>query len=113
LKKLLVVLAVLAMLAIALPVSAAPPWRGILGDVNGDGKADSTDYLIIMSADVGMSGTARFCPMNCGDVNRAGLVNSTDALIILVYDVGFPVPYPVGVRGCPRFVWQPPGCFVR
>lgn len=100
-------------LIVAMSASAAPPRRGILGDVNGDGAANPTDVIIILSADAGLSNVRRFCPMNCGDVNRDGFVNSTDALIILVYDVGFPVPYPVGQFGCPIHVWQPAGCFVR
>jgi uncharacterized repeat protein (TIGR02543 family) len=80
-----------------------------LGDVNGDGVANSTDALIILSADVGMN-TAAFCPMNCGDVDGEGHVNSTDALIILSYDVGMSVPFAVGTGPCPSSVTQPPGC---
>ena len=71
-----------------------------LGGVNGDGAVNSTDALIILSADVGIN-TSQFCPMNCGDVNADGLVNSTDALIILSYDVGMTVPFPVGAGACP------------
>jgi hypothetical protein len=82
---------------------------GILGDVNGDGYANSTDALIILSCDVGLN-TASFCPINCGDVNGDGVVNSTDALIILSYDVGITVPYPVGGAGCPSSVTPCPGC---
>ena len=66
-----------------------------LGDVNGDGLVNSTDALIVLSADVGV-GTSQYCPMNCGDVNADGAVNSTDALISLSYDVGMTVPFPVG-----------------
>jgi hypothetical protein len=80
-----------------------------LGDVNGDGLVNSTDALIILSADVGMN-TSAYCPMNCGDVNGNGQVNSTDALIILSYDVGMSVPYPLGTGACPSSVTQPPGC---
>jgi hypothetical protein len=82
---------------------------GTLGDVNDDGLVDSTDALIILSADVGMN-TSQFCPMSCGDANGDGLVNSTDALIILSYDVGMTVPYAVGQPGCPSSVTQPAGC---
>ena len=39
-----------------------------LGGVNGDGVVNSTDALIILSADVGIN-TSQYCPMNCGDVN--------------------------------------------
>jgi hypothetical protein len=80
-----------------------------LGGVNDDGLVDSTDALIILSADVGMD-TWQFCPMNCGDANGDGLVDSTDALIILSYDVGMAVPFPVGQAGCPASVTQPAGC---
>ena len=80
-----------------------------LGGVNGDGAVNSTDALIILSADVGIS-TSQYCPMNCGDVNGDGYVNSTDALIILSYDVGMSVPYPVGTGACSSGVTQPAGC---
>ena len=82
---------------------------GILGDVNGDEIANSTDALIVLSCDVGIN-TSQFCPMNCGDVNDDGFINSTDALIILSYDVGIPVPFPVGEPGCPQDVTPCPGC---
>jgi hypothetical protein len=80
-----------------------------LGGVNSDGVVNSTDALIILSADVGIK-TPQFCPMNCGDVNNDGFVNSTDALIILSYDVGISVPFPVGTGACPSSVTQPSGC---
>jgi hypothetical protein len=96
--------------------TTGPTWSfttgtatGTLGDVNGDGDANSTDALIILSADADMN-TAQFCPMNCGDVNGDGLVNSTDALIVLSYDAQMTVPFPVGQAGCPLIVTQPPGC---
>ena len=81
----------------------------LLGDVNGSGVVDSSDALIILSADVGINVTS-FCPINCGDVNTDGLVNSSDALIILSYDVGLSVPFDIGLSGCPTSVTQPPGC---
>ena len=80
-----------------------------LGGVNGDGAVNSTDALIILSADVGIN-TSQYCPMNCGDVNGDGCVNSTDALIILSYDVGISVPYLVGSGACPVKRNAPPGC---
>jgi len=88
---------------------APAPSAGKLGDVNRDGQADSTDALIVLSADVGMN-TAAFCPMNCGDVDGNGQVDSTDALIIMSYDVGMSVPNPVGQPGCPSSITQPAGC---
>jgi uncharacterized repeat protein (TIGR02543 family) len=90
-------------------VTATFTFTGIIGDVNGDGIANSTDALIILSCDVGID-TSAFCPMNCGDVNDDGLINSTDALIILSYDVGISVPYPVGEPGYPSSVTPCPGC---
>jgi len=81
----------------------------ILGDVNGDGFANSTDALIILSCDAGID-TSAYCPMNRGDVNDDGLINSTDALIILSYDVDIDVPYPVGEPGYPSSVTPCPGC---
>ncbi len=80
-----------------------------LGDANEDGLVNSTDALIVLSADVGMN-TSSYCPMNCGDVNADGLVNSTDALVALSYDAGMSVPFRVGQPGCPSSVTQPPGC---
>jgi hypothetical protein len=82
----------------------------ILGDVNADSLVNSTDALIILSGDVGIS-ILPYCPANCGDVNADGLVNSTDALILLSYDVHLPVPFPVGQEGaCPVSVTPCPGC---
>lgn len=81
-----------------------------LGDVNGDGLANSTDGLIILSCDAGIN-VSSFCPMNAGDVNGDGMVNSTDALIILSFDAGLSVPFPVGQTGdLPVSVTPCPGC---
>ena len=85
------------------------PEGGLLGDVNGDGDANSTDALIVLSCDAGLD-TSGYCPMNCGDVNADGLVNSTDALIILSHDADITVPYPVGEPGCPASVTPCRGC---
>jgi phosphodiesterase/alkaline phosphatase D-like protein len=76
-----------------------PP--GILGDVNGDLAADSTDALIILTGDAGLDIT-KYCPVNCGDVNGDGVVNSNDAAILLSFNAGMTVPYPVGTVGCPE-----------
>ncbi len=81
----------------------------ILGDVNNDGVANSTDALIVLKGDVGLD-ISSHCPMNCGDVNGDGYVNSTDALIVLKYDVGLTIAFPVGELGCPATITQPPGC---
>ncbi len=81
----------------------------VLGGVNADGLVDSTDALIILTADAGLP-TAQFCPMNCGDTNADGFVDSTDALIVLTYDAGLGVPFAVGTGACPADITQPAGC---
>ena len=81
----------------------------VLGDVNNDGLANSTDALIVLKGDVGLD-ISSHCPLNCGDVNGDGFVNSTDALLILKYDVGLTIAFPVGGAGCPASITQPPGC---
>lgn len=83
--------------------------NAVSGDLNGDGEANSTDALIVLSCDAGIN-TSNFCPCNCGDVNTDGYVNSTDALIILSYDVGMTVPFDVEQPGCPASVTPCPGC---
>jgi hypothetical protein len=85
------------------------PPEDILGDVNHDGLANSTDALIVLKGDVGLD-ISTHCPVNCGDVNNDGYVNSTDALLILKYDVGLTITQPVGEPGCYESVTQPPGC---
>jgi len=81
-----------------------PP--GFLGDVNGDDLCNSTDALIILSYDVGLTIPPDFSSRinaGFGDVNSDGPTNSTDALILLSFDVGIPVPFPV----CELFSSQP------
>jgi len=71
---------------------------GFLGDVNGDDNCNSTDALIILSYDVGITIPPDFLDRinaGIGDVNSDGPTNSTDALILLSFDVGIPVPFPV------------------
>jgi len=83
--------------------------EAVLGDVNGDGEANSFDALIILSCDVEIN-VSQFCPLNCGDTNDDDYINSTDALIILSYDVGISVEYPLEEPGCPTSVNACPGC---
>ena len=52
-----------------LTVKFIPIAAPILGDVNNDEIANSTDALIVLSCDVDMPIPQQFCPMNCGDVN--------------------------------------------
>ena len=68
---------------------------GMLGDVNGDFKTNSTDALIILSCEARQD-VSQFCPMNFADTNVDALINSTDALIILSYDTKLNVPKSVG-----------------
>ena len=68
---------------------------GMLGDVNGDFKTNSTDALIILSCEVRQD-VSQFCPMNFADTNVDALINSTDALIILSFDTKLNVPKSVG-----------------
>jgi hypothetical protein len=82
-----------------------------LGDVNGDGKVNATDALIVLSGSAGLN-VVTYCPLLCGDTNGDGRVNATDALIILSYSAGMSVPYEVGKPGCPAVVTPCPGCLV-
>ena len=81
-------------------VSAKP----LLGDVNGDGLVNSTDALIVLSFDAGLTisdaATLERLNASVGDVNADGATNSTDALLILSYDVGLFVPAPVNEPTC-------------
>jgi hypothetical protein len=115
--KILLLAAALAISAIFPRPPASPPT---LGDVNRDGKVNSTDALIVLDCDAGKRACygkppCRFCTassklaangaMPCGDVNQDGQVDSSDALEILTYDAGWPagvaVPDPIGRIGCP------------
>jgi uncharacterized repeat protein (TIGR02543 family) len=93
--------------------SAGVNYLRLLGDVDLSGDVDSTDALIVLTADAGLD-TTDYCPLNYGDVNSDGVVNSTDALIMLTYDVGLPVGgLPVGQPVVePVLSNQPPGCII-
>ncbi len=55
------------------------------GDVNGDGKVNSTDALTVLQFSVGR---IKDINRDSADVNGDGKVNSTDALVILKISVG-------------------------
>ncbi len=98
---------------VAVPINPADGGvTRLLGDVDRDGDADSTDALVVLTADAGLPAPG-YCPMNYGDVDGNGLVNSTDALIILTYDAGlsvlFPLEQPVAE---PVLTKQPDGCLL-
>lgn len=98
-------LGLLVLLAVLLLASGfGPACFGVLGDVDRDGDVDSSDALIVLSCDAGVSTRQFWVSMNCGDVNGDGLVNSTDAAIIMTYDAQFDVPYPLGAARCPKVV---------
>jgi len=62
----------------------------VWGDVSGDGKVDSRDALITLSAAVGLPVSG--FNLGVGDVDGDGLVNSRDALIMLSYAIGLSTP---------------------
>jgi len=76
---------------------------GFLGDINGDDMVNSTDALIALSYDAGLTLPQAFLDriaIGFGDANEDGLTNSTDGLIILSYDSGIATPFPVGDPVC-------------
>ena len=58
--------------------------RQVLGDVNRDGKVNSTDALIVLSCVDGIN-CQQFCPLNCGDVNGDKQITKSDADLILQF----------------------------
>jgi hypothetical protein len=77
---------------------------GLLGDVNEDKAVNSTDALIVLSYDAGLSVPPPVLArinQRFGDANIDNSTNSTDALVILSYELNPPSPYPVGVPYCP------------
>ena len=54
----------------------------LIGDVNCDGKVDSTDALLAMRYSMNLATITPQGLIN-GDVNGDGVVNSTDAIIIM------------------------------
>ena len=60
---------------------------GLLGDVNGDGKINSTDAVWVLQHAVGLR-TLTDAQKSLADVNKDGNINSTDAVWILQRSVG-------------------------
>lgn len=86
-----------------LPVSSTPipiSCDGI-GDVNSDGKINSTDSLIVLRIDAGYI-TPTDEQTRRADVNGDGKVNSSDSLIIQRYDAGFIKDFPVCAKPTPN-----------
>ncbi len=77
---------------------------GLLGDVNGDQQANSTDALLILSYDAALplpQPVLDRINAGLGDVDSNGSTTSTDGLIVLSYDAGLSIPFPVGQPVCP------------
>ncbi|MCP9236536.1 dockerin type I domain-containing protein [Lewinella sp. JB7] len=71
----------------------------LLGDVNGDGRINSTDAALILAYSVGNpipAGARARIASGIADVDTSGTVTAADALLIISYDVGLPVAYPLG-----------------
>jgi len=57
----------------------------IYGDVNGDGKVNSTDAVLVLQYEAGILGDVEF-DETAADVNNDGKVNSTDSVLILQFE---------------------------
>ena len=80
------------------PEDVTPGAVALSGDVNGDGKVDTTDARLVLQHAVGKSVLKEEEQM-MADVNGDGRVDTTDARLILQYTVGkisdFPTPPPL------------------
>lgn len=81
---------------VVLPEYFTPDAVALSGDVNGDGKVDTTDARLVLQHAVGKSLLKEEEQM-IADVNGDGRVDTTDARLILQYAVGkieaFPTPF--------------------
>lgn len=68
-------------------VAAIVKGQFILGDVNGDGKINSSDAILILQHSVGIE-TLEGSQFLAGDVSADNRLNSTDAILILQFSVG-------------------------
>jgi hypothetical protein len=68
---------------------------GETGDVNGDGKVDSTDARLTLQYFVGSVGANDLLTASA-DVNGDGKIDSTDARLILQFFVGSITAFPKG-----------------
>ncbi|MBQ7874158.1 MAG: dockerin type I repeat-containing protein [Oscillospiraceae bacterium] len=64
------------------------------GDVNGDGKINSSDAVLVLQSTAGTLGEAEFIE-GAADVNGDGKVNSSDAVLILQLTAGTITEFPV------------------
>lgn len=59
--------------------------KSCLGDVNGDGKINIVDALLVAQWYVGLNPSINF---TCGDIDRSGTIDIIDALLIARLYVG-------------------------
>ncbi len=62
---------------------------GLLGDVNGDGRVDSGDAILVLRISVGLLTPTPYQQW-AGDVNEDGWIDAGDAILILRKSVGLP-----------------------
>ena len=65
----------------------------LMGDVNGDGKVDTTDAKLIMQLDLGII-TEADLNVAAADVNGDGKIDTTDAKLIMQLDLGIITEFP-------------------
>ncbi len=70
---------------------------GKYGDINADGKVNSSDALVALKQSVGSSTLADDLKV-LADVNADGKINSSDALEILMVSVGKKAKFPVEIK---------------
>ena len=65
----------------------------LMGDVNGDGKVDTTDAKLIMQYDLGIIDETALT-LSVADVNGDGKIDTTDAKLIMQLDLGIITEFP-------------------
>jgi hypothetical protein len=65
------------------------------GDVNGDGKFNSTDAILVLQQSVDLITLSDDAKL-AADVNEDGKINSSDAILILQFSVGLISEFPKG-----------------
>ncbi len=65
----------------------------LMGDVNGDGKINTTDAKLIMQFDLGLIDRDEW-NFDAADVNGDGKINTTDAKLIMQMDLGMITAFP-------------------
>ena len=67
--------------------------NALLGDVNGDGKVDTTDAKLVMQYDLDLIDETGL-ELAAADVNGDGQVDTTDAKLIMQLDLGLINTFP-------------------